>query len=100
MFVDRSAELFDKAGLFVPRQEVLQSQGYKADPGIAVIVDELKKAKFISSIPGFDQTLDILLKGRDQMVQGGQPVATVLPAINEEMNAMLARARARAGQQQ
>lgn len=100
MYVDRSAELFEKAGLFVPRQEVLDSPGYKADPGIAVIVDELKKAKFISSIPGFDQTLDILLKGRDQMVQGGQPVATVLPGINDEMNAMLARARARAGQSQ
>lgn len=100
MFVDRSAELFDKAGLFVPRQEVMSSNGYKADPGIAVIVDELKKAKFISSIPGFDQTLDILLKGRDQMILGGQPVASVLPGINDEMNTMLARARARAGQSQ
>jgi hypothetical protein len=41
--------------------------------------------------------VDILLKGRDQMIQGGQPAATVLPAINEEMNTALARARARAG---
>ena len=31
------------------------------------------------SIPGYDQVLDILLKGRDQMVQGGQPVGSVLP---------------------
>jgi len=97
MYLDRSVELFEKAGLFVPRQEVLTSPGYKSDPNIGLIVDELKKAKFAPSIPGHDQVVDILLKGRDQMIQGGQPAATVLPAINEEMNTALARARARAG---
>jgi hypothetical protein len=76
---------------------VLTSPGYKSDPNIGLIVDELKKAKFAPSIPGHDQVVDILLKGRDQMIQGGQPAATVLPAINEEMNTALARARARAG---
>jgi multiple sugar transport system substrate-binding protein len=97
MYLDRSVELFEKAGLFVPRPEVLTSPGYKSDPNIGLIVDELKKAKFAPSIPGHDQVVDILLKGRDQMIQGGQPAATVLPAINEEMNTALARARARAG---
>ena len=97
MYLDRSVELFEKAGLFVPRQEVLDSPGYKSDPNIGLIVDELKKAKFAPSIPGYDQVLDILLKGRDQMVQGGQPAASVLPAINDEMNTALARARTRAG---
>ena len=97
MYLDRSVELFEKAGLFVPRQEVLSSPGYKSDPGIGLIVDELKKAKFAPSIPGYDQVLDILLKGRDQMVQGGQPAASVLPGINDEMNTALARARTRAG---
>jgi ABC-type glycerol-3-phosphate transport system substrate-binding protein len=98
MYLDRSVELFDKAGLFVPRQEVMSSPGYTSDPGVGLIVDELKKAKFTASIPGYDQVLDILLKGRDQMVQGGQQVASVLPGINDEMNTALARARARAGQ--
>jgi multiple sugar transport system substrate-binding protein len=98
MYLDRSVELFEKAGLFVPRQEVMTSRGYTSDPGVGLIVEELKKAKFVPSIPGHDQVVDILLKGRDQMVQGGQPVATILPAINDEMNAALARARARAGQ--
>jgi len=97
MYLDRSVELFEKAGLFVPRPEVLASPGYKSDPNIGLIVDELKKAKFAPSIPGYDQVLDILLKGRDQMVQGGQPAASVLPAINDEMNTALARARTRAG---
>lgn len=97
MYLDRSVELFDKAGLFVPRQEVMNSPGYKSDPGVGLIVDELKKAKFAPSIPGYDQVLDILLKGRDQMVQGGQPAASVLPGINDEMNTALARARTRAG---
>ena len=97
MYLDRSIELFEKAGLFVPRQEVMTSPGYKSDPGIGLIVDELRKAKFVPSIPGHDQVLDILLKGRDQMVQGRQPAASVLPGINDEMNTALARARARAG---
>jgi multiple sugar transport system substrate-binding protein len=97
MYLDRSVELFDKAGLFVPRQEVLDSPGYKSDPGIGLIVDELKKAKFVPSIPGHDQVVDILLKGRDQIVQGKQPAANVLPGINDEMNTALARARTRAG---
>jgi hypothetical protein len=97
MYLDRSVELFDKAGLFVPRQEVLTSKGYTSDPGIGLIVDELKKAKFAPSIPGYDQVLDILIKGRDQMIQGGQPAASVLPGINDEMNTALARARARSG---
>jgi hypothetical protein len=83
--------------LFVPRQEVLASPGYTSNPDIGLIVGELKKAKFVPSIPGYDQVLDILLKGRDQMVQGGQPAANVLPAVNDEMNAALTRARARAG---
>src|SRR5438132_7909474 len=34
MYLDRSVELFDKAGLFVPRQEVLDSPGYKSNPEI------------------------------------------------------------------
>lgn len=98
MYVDRGPEFFDKAGLFVPRKEVMDSPAYKADPAIAVIVDELKKARFVPSIPGHDQVLDVFLKGRDQMIQGKQPVAIVAPPINEEMNTVLARARARAGQ--
>lgn len=97
MYIDRAVELFDKAGLFVPRQEVINSPGYKSDPNVGLIVDELKKAKFAPSIPGHDQVVDILLKGRDQMIQGGQPAASVLPSMNEEANAALARARARAG---
>ena len=38
-------------------------------------------------------------RGRDQIVQGNRPATEVLPAINEEMNTVLARARARAGAQ-
>ena len=49
------------------------------------------------SIPGYDQVLDILLKGRDQMVQGRPARRSVLPGINDEMNTALARARTRAG---
>jgi hypothetical protein len=35
------------------------------------------------------------VRGRDRMVQGKEPVATVAPDVNEQMNAMLKREKAR-----
>lgn len=96
MYLERSVELFEKAGLFVPRREVMESPTYNSDPNIALIIAELRKARFSPAIPGHDQVLDVFLKGRDQVVQGKQPVDTVVPAINAEMNTVLDRARARA----
>jgi len=98
-FIDTAVERFSAAGLFVPRREVMQSPAYTADPATAIVVAELGKARFLPGVPGYDQVLDVMLRGRDQIVQGGRPAADVLPAINEEMNTVLARARARAGTQ-
>ena len=95
-YVDHASDLFIGAGLFVPRKEVMDLPAYKADPTSAVFIEELKKAKFSPRVVGYDQVADTILRGRDRMVQGGEPVADVLPAMNDEMNAILRRERARA----
>jgi multiple sugar transport system substrate-binding protein len=98
-FIDSAPERFTGAGLFVPRREVMTTPAYLGDPAIAVVVGELRKARFSPGIPGYDQVLDVMIRGRDQIVQGGRPVAEVLPTISQEMNTVLARARARSGPQ-
>ena len=95
-YVDHATDLFTGAGLFVPRKEVMDLPSYKADPTSAVFIEELKKAKFSPRVVGYDQVADTILRGRDRMVQGGEPVADVLPAMNDDMNAILRRERARA----
>lgn len=95
-FTDHAAELYTGAGLFVPRKEVTDTDAYKSDPSAQVYIDELKKAKFSPRVVGFDQVTDTFMRGRDRMVQKGEPVATVLPEVNAEMNAVLKREKARA----
>jgi ABC-type glycerol-3-phosphate transport system substrate-binding protein len=95
-FTDHAAQLFTGAGLFVPRKEVTDTPAYKSDPSAQIFIEELKKAKFSPRVVGYDQVIDTFLRGRDRMVQGGEPVATVLPEVNAEMNAVLKREKARA----
>jgi ABC-type glycerol-3-phosphate transport system substrate-binding protein len=94
-FSDHAAELYTGAGLFVPRQEVIDTEQFKSNPSAQVFLDELKKTKFSPRIVGYDQVVDTFMRGRDRMVQGGEPVATVAPEVNEQMNAMLKREKAR-----
>lgn len=98
-FIDTAPERFTGAGLFVPRREVMQTRDYTSDAAVGVVVAELQKARAHPGIPSYDQVLDVMIRGRDQIVQGNRPATEVLPAINEEMNTVLARARARAGAQ-
>ena len=95
-FTDHAAELFTGAGLFVPRKDVTDTPAFKANPSAQVFMAELKKAKFAPRVVGYDQVVDTFLRGRDRMIQGGEPVATVLPQVNAQMNAVLKREKARA----
>ncbi len=65
----------------------------RRQPGVP---DELKKAKFGPRVVGYSQLVDIVVRGRDAMMQGGQPIASVLPQENDDMNAVLKREKARA----
>ena len=94
-YTDHAAELFAGAGLFVPRKEVLDSEAYKTNPAAPFFLSELKKAQFSPRVVGYDQVLDAMLRGRDAMLQG-QSVESVLPTMNDEVNAVLNRERARA----
>ena len=92
LYTDHATQLFAGAGLFVPRQDVMAQT---TDANSQVFMNELKKAKFSPRIVGYNQVLDVLVRGRDRMMKG-DPVATVLAAENDEMNAVLQRERARA----
>ncbi len=92
LYSDHAAQLFAGAGLFVPRPDVASQA---TDANSQVFLTELKKAKFSPRIVGYNQVLDVLVRGRDRMMKG-EPVAGVLPAENDEINAVLQRERARA----
>src|SRR5262245_6679088 len=92
-YTDQAARLFAGAGLFVPRQEVAAKA---TDADSQVFLNELKKAKFPPRVVGYSQVSDAIFRGRDRMVQGGEPVATVMPELNKELDAILTRERARA----
>jgi hypothetical protein len=94
-YTDHAAELFAGAGLFVPRKDVTESEAYKTNPAAPFFLAELKKARFSPRVVGYDQVLDAILRGRDKMLQG-ESVESVLPDVNDEVNAVLNRERARA----
>ena len=90
-----AGELFAGAGLFVPRAEVTDSAAFKANPAAPFFVAELKRAKFSPRVVGYAQVLDAILRGRDKVVQG-EKVDAVVPVMNEEVNTIMNRERARA----
>jgi multiple sugar transport system substrate-binding protein len=92
-YVDRATELFTGAGLFVPREAVAAKT---SDANSQVFLSELKKARFSPRVVGFDQVIDGILRGRDRIVQGGEPVPAVLAAVNDDLNQILKREKARA----
>jgi multiple sugar transport system substrate-binding protein len=93
LYMEHAVQLFTGAGLFVPRPEVIARTG---DADSQVFLTELKKAAFAPRVVGFSQVVDVLVRSRDSMMQGGQPVATVLPQENDDLNAVLKREKARA----
>ncbi len=78
----------------MPRQDV---DGARGDSDSQVFLTELKKAKFSPRVVGYGQVVDVLVRGRDAMMQGGQPVASVLPQENDDINAVLKREKATRG---
>jgi maltose-binding protein MalE len=94
-YTDHAGALFAGAGLFVPRAEVMDSASYKNNPAAPFFVAELKKARFSPRVVGYAQVLDAILRGRDKVVQG-EKVEAVMPVMNEEVNTIMNRERARA----
>ena len=79
----------------MPRKEVTESEAYKTNSAAPFFLAELKKARFSPRVVGYDQVVDVILRGRDKMLQGDS-VEAVLPDMNDEVNAVLNRERARA----
>lgn len=92
-YTDQAARLFKAAGLFTPRAEVA---ALASDANSRIFLDELAKAKFPTPVVGYTQVLDMLIRGRDRMMQGGEKVDAVLPGLSDDVNAVLKRERAKA----
>ncbi|HEY6431197.1 MAG TPA: extracellular solute-binding protein [Acetobacteraceae bacterium] len=88
-YVDHAPELFQAAGLFVPREDVMATEAFKSDPWVSVFMDELKLAKFSPRLVGFDQVVGALVAARDQIIEAGQPVGPVLKDLNAQVNAII-----------
>jgi multiple sugar transport system substrate-binding protein len=94
-YTDHAAKLFQGAGLFTPRAEVMESDAFKANPAAPFFVAELKRARFSPRVVGYTQVLDAILRGRDKLVQG-EKIDDVMPVMNEEVASIMTRERARA----
>ena len=92
-YSDQATRLFEGAGLFVPRVDVAVKA---SDADSMVFLNELKIAGFSPRVVGYGQVLDTVMRGRDRMIQGGEKVEAVLPGLQDEVNAVLKRERARA----
>jgi multiple sugar transport system substrate-binding protein len=88
-YVDHAPQLYEVAGLFVPRQDVRESAAFKSNPWPSVFMDELKVAKFSPRIVPFERVLAALAAGRDQVLLGQQPVGSVLADLNNQVNQIL-----------
>jgi ABC-type glycerol-3-phosphate transport system substrate-binding protein len=88
-YVDHAPQLYEAAGLFVPRQDVRQSAAFKSNPWAPLFMDELKVAKFSPRIVPFERVLAALAAGRDQILLGQQPAASVLADLNSQVNQIL-----------
>lgn len=88
-YVDHAPQLYETAGLFVPRQDVRDSPAFKANKWAPLFMDELKVAQFAPRIVPFERVLAALAAGRDQILVGHQPVASTMAALNQQVNQIL-----------
>ena len=95
-YTDHGIEFFQKAGLFVPTPDLVDSDDVKKNTTVPVYLQELGKAAFSPRIPGFNAIGDAMLQARDRIVQGGEPMNDVLANLNDEVNGILTREKAKA----
>lgn len=95
-YTNYAPELFSAAGLFVPTPELLASKEAMSGRGMDVYLSELSKSNFSPRIAGFNAVGDALLRARDRIVQGNEPVADTLRGLNDEVNRILVREKAKA----
>jgi multiple sugar transport system substrate-binding protein len=95
-YTNYASDLFSTAGLFVPTPELLASKEAMSGRGMDVYLSELSRSNFSPRIAGFNAVGDALLRARDRIVQGNTPVADVLPGLDEEVNRILVREKAKA----
>lgn len=90
-YIDHAPRLYEGAGLFVPRQDVIDTPTYKSNPWAHVFLDELKLSKFSPRIVPIARVEAALVAARDRVMQGGQKVAPVMAELNRQVNRILKR---------
>lgn len=80
--------LFAEAGLFTTAPEVLASDAVKNEPAVAFFLRELETAKISPRIAGFDEIGDMLVAGRDRVLNG-EDVNLVLSDLQVQVTAAL-----------
>jgi multiple sugar transport system substrate-binding protein len=88
-YVDHAPQLYQVAGLFVPRQDVTGTESFKSNSWAPLFMDELKRAKFSPRIVPFERVLAALAAARDQIIVGHQPVGPVMADLNTQVNQIL-----------
>ncbi len=88
-YVDNAPKLYEGAGLFVPRQNVIDTPTFKNNRWASVFLDELKIAKFSPRIVPIARVEAALVAARDQVLQGGQKVGPVMADLNRQVNQIL-----------
>jgi hypothetical protein len=88
-YLDRAPQLYEVAGLFVPRQDVADTAAFKSNPWAPLFMEELKSARFSPRIISYERVLAALVVARDQILVGNRPVAAAMTELNKQVNQIL-----------
>jgi multiple sugar transport system substrate-binding protein len=89
----RPDRYLNEGGLFQPKIEYLESEEFKNNEVMKVFLDEIAVNYFHPRFAGFNEVIDALIRMRDRVVVAGEDIDTVLAETEEEVNAILQRAK-------
>ncbi|MFO7323102.1 MAG: extracellular solute-binding protein [Chloroflexota bacterium] len=86
----------DTAGLFQAKADFVASEAFQQNEIMPVFLEEMGKSSYHPRIAGFFEVADALMRTRDRIIIGGEDMDTVLAEAEQEVNDILARAKAEA----
>jgi len=89
----RPDRYLNEAGLFQPKVEYLESEEFKNNEIMPVFLDEIASSYFHPRFAGFNEVIDAIMRMRDRVVIAGEDIDTVLAETEDEVNAILQRAK-------
>ena len=89
----RPDRYLNEGGLFQPKIEYIESEEFKNNEVMKVFLDEIAVNYFHPRFAGFSEVIDALTRMRDRVVIAGEDIDTVLAETEDEVNAILQRAK-------